>query len=102
MVKIHDKDHFQKAFKLAKNLKGKTEKSFRESIQQLNQIRLQNEWDMYIAPDFVAYSFMFSFYNGKQSLQNRTLNGGMTLHGLQETYSVELNPPKYLHWRIHT
>lgn len=54
--------------------------------------------ELVIFPDFVKASFEFAFtLNGSPHL-----NGGMILHGFEETFSVELVEQPYPHWSIHT
>lgn len=58
------------------------------------------DYDLELSGDFVDGSFSFCYkFDGK-----RDFNGGMILHGLQQTYSVDLCADKkhYPYWAIHT
>ena len=103
MTKIHNIEHFNKAkqfIKLDKQLK----KSFKDCIGQLNRIK-RNYSEMYgptilhLFPDFVEHSFVFGFENNEKL---RLLNGGLILHGYQQTFSIEINPNNKPHYSIHT
>lgn len=59
----------------------------------------KDELELIISGDFVKGSFSFWYMkNGKPAV----LNGGIILHGFQETFSVELNANNKPHWSIHT
>lgn len=53
-----------------------------------------------IYEDFVKHSFYFVMY--RKGTNQRDFNGGVILHGFQETFSVELNSPSQPHYSIHT
>ena len=67
-------------------------------LKQLNNIRKNGEYALVMSPDFVKYSWGFAFFKD----DTLYMNGGMILHGLQETFSVEINGEKYPHWSLHT
>ena len=53
-----------------------------------------------IYEDFVKHSFYFVLYD--KNTAERDFNGGIILHGYEETFSVELVPELKPHWSIHT
>lgn len=68
------------------------------SLDTLERIAVNNGYKCVVYEDFVKHSFYFVFtYQGQ-----RALNGGVILHGFQETFSVELNPASFPHYSIHT
>jgi hypothetical protein len=79
--------------------KNETTSRLEYSLDTLQRIAENNNYICLVYQDFVKHSFYFCFYN-----QNgyRTLNGGVILHGFQETFSVELNPKSFPHYSIHT
>lgn len=50
--------------------------------------------------DFVKHSFYFIMH--RKNTAQRDFNGGVILHGYEETFSIELNPPNKPHYSIHT
>ena len=95
-MKINNKEHFIDAWKKAREIGGATEKSFKRSLETIISIEKNgHHGEALLYPDFVKHSFAFGFTEGK-------FNGGMILHGFQETFSIELNPANYPHWSIHT
>jgi len=102
MVNIYDKEHFKNARSVAYAIGNETKQSFLNCIMQLNRIKRNNNWDLYLFPDFVKHSFQFEFHKDGHSINSLKLNGGFILHGFEPTYSVELNPVNYPHWSIHT
>ena len=58
----------------------------------------EGTYNLAISGDFVTGSFGFAF-----SLDNQPgLNGGLILHGFEETFSVELGGRNIPHWSLHT
>ena len=99
---IYNKEHFKDALAFAKKLGGESKESFRKCLTNLNRVKRGNNWNLCIYPDFVKHSFEFGFYRGEPKRENLVYNGGMLLHGFQETYAVELSAEKFPHWSIHT
>ena len=108
-LEISNKDHFRKALAFSRTLGKESRKSFRWSLTTLNRLKRNYPSDciLDIGPDFVEHSFRWVIYkkiltdNGEMRIQ-RGYNGGLILHGFEETYSVELNPKDFPHWSIHT
>lgn len=96
MIIIHNKEHFREALKFARKIGGKTKHSFLRSVSSLN--RFKKGVDLHIVPDFVKHSFYW--WREKEGKQG--MNGGMILHGFQETFAVQFEPKNYPQWSIHT
>jgi hypothetical protein len=92
---ITNKEHFKEAVAFAKSSKGPTRKSFKHCLKCLNRIKRNYNTTLHLQPDFVPHSFTFFF-------EKNGLLGGFILHGYTETFSVEINPPEYPHWSLHT
>src|ERR1035437_3281832 len=106
MITIQDKDHFKAAIAFSRTQPSKTRQSLRRSFKTLNRIKRNYQAKsafpimLIFSRDFVAHSWIFSFVdpNGNRC----GLNGGLILHGYEETFSIELNSNPYPHWSIHT
>lgn len=101
-IDIVNKEHFREAVAFARKLGGKPKKSFIRCLHTLNRIRhikRNGVAKLQIRPDFVKHSFHFQMI-GEHG--EHFMNGGMILHGFEETYSVELTSKNYPHWSIHT
>jgi len=98
-INIQNKNHFQDTINFAKKLGGRAKRSLIDTIKTLNRIKRAREaTEVILAPDFVSHSFQFAVRKDSE----RIINGGIILHGFQETFSVELNPEKGPHWSMHT
>lgn len=97
-IEITDHKKFRSTVRMAKELGDESKKSLFKCLKRLNEIRRSNDYDLQLIPDFVKHSWGFCFH--KKGVAR--LNGGMILHGLQETFSVELNGAQYPHWSLHT
>jgi len=62
------------------------------------------EYTLELYPDFVKGSFSFCFMYKEPEWEKPRLdfNGGMILHGFEETFSIELSNNNKPHWSIHT
>ena len=96
---ITDEDHFKDAFKFAKSLGKESFKSLIDCFRSLNNIRKNHGYTLHLGPDFVKHSWHFVMLNKDGSVN---FNGGIILHGFQETFSVELVSKSFPHWSIHT
>ena len=97
-TQITDIKKFRSTLEKARELGDESKLTLLKCLKDLNNIRKNNNYTLTMYPDFVKFSWGFTFFkNGK-----RNFNGGMILHGLQETFSVELNGAIYPHWSIHT
>lgn len=99
-VNIECKEEFREAINFAR--KNKLRQNFKNKIHALNcfKRRYNSDFTLHIGADSCEHSFLFTFYNEAENA--RGLNGGLILHGLQETFSVELCPKNGPHWSIHT
>jgi hypothetical protein len=95
---IYNIGHFKDAVKFARKLGGESKRSFLECLQTLNRIRKNNAYSLEIGQDWVEHSFWFAFRKSNEL----AFNGGMILHGFQETLSIELESANHPHWSIHT
>ena len=106
MVYIDNKEQFREALKFAKTLPKESRKSFQHCISTLNRLKRNGykDMDLHIYPDWVKHSFGFGFgiVDDLGRVQERGLNGGMILHGFQETFSVSLTSNNYPYLSIHT
>ena len=97
-IEIKNKEQFREAARFAKTLGKNSRGTFIRCLKTINRIRRNNAYQTFIWPDFVKHSFNFAFYSNGQL----TMNGGMILHGFEETFSVELVGESFPHWSIHT
>ena len=86
---IQNPEHFIEAVQFASTAPKETMESFVNCCKILNNFNSP----VTIVPDFVKHSFIFNAGG---------LQGGFILHGYQETFSVEVDPPKHPHWSLHT
>lgn len=102
MLVIQNKDHFRNAYHFAKELGKESKHTFLRSIRTLNRLKKNapSGTVLHIFPDWVKHSFYWSIHRPETG--ERWFNGGMILHGFEETFSVELDPERYPHWSIHT
>jgi hypothetical protein len=97
-TQITDIKKFHATLDKAKKLGSESRLTLLDCLKRLNNIRKINNYTLTMYPDFVKHSWGFTFFkDGK-----RNFNGGMILHGLQETFSVELDGEAYPHWSLHT
>lgn len=98
---IHDPEHLNNALKFAAQLPEESQSSLGWSFHMLkNLIENSKEGNiLHVVPDFVPHSFYFYILKDEEK---KVFDGGVILHGLGETFSVELAAPKYPHWSVHT
>jgi hypothetical protein len=112
-VNIENQEHLKKALAFAKTLPKESRQSLRRSFHTINNIkknyvqRASKEGGivtLVVGPDWVKHSFCFMFAVSfpSQGTVIRGMNGGIILHGFEETFSVELSGKNYPHWSIHT
>lgn len=92
-------DHYKEALAVAQKLGGEAFESFKQQFESLERICANWNDTAEVHPDFVQHSFYFRMY---QSDGKSGMDGGIILHGLGETFSVELCPPEGVHWSMHT
>ena len=54
---------------------------------------------LHISPDFVKHSFSFAFIDENHQIK---FNGGIILHGMEESFSIRLGDHPPISWSIHT
>lgn len=97
-VHFLDLDHYNKAYALAEKLGGEALESLKRSFNTLERICLNSKLTAEVHPDGVENSFYFiTYYNGK-----RDMNGGIILHGMGRSFSVEFPGNSGIHWSMHT
>jgi hypothetical protein len=92
-------DHYKKALEFAKSLGEEPLRTFKESFESLERLCAQGHDVAEVRPDFAEYSFYFRMYQADGSLD---MDGGIILHGLGNSFSVELIPRHEPHWSMHT
>ena len=104
--------YFKDAVEFARSLGGPPKKSFLNQLSVLN--RIKRNYDKHakeagikskliIYHDFPKYSFGWSIQTKHPESKWKTVfNGGFICHGLEQTFAIELNAPKGIHWSIHT
>ena len=103
-INIQNKEHFKAACRFAKQLGGKSRRSFIHSLHIINCFKRHTKEPkenvtLHIYPDWVDHSFGWHFTRDNIVSWG---SSGMILHGFQETLSVELTSSNYPHWSIHT
>ena len=98
-TRISDPIKFRDTVKKAIELGGESKESFFDCLKRLNKLRKSNNYNLQMVPDFVKYSWSFAFHTNENRM---ALNGGMILHGFEQTFSVEINGSAHPHWSIHT
>ena len=98
-LKFSNLGHFKNALELAEKLGDETLKSFKDCFESLERICARSDESGEVHPDCVENSFYFRTYRRDSTLG---LDGGIILHGLTATHSVELCPKKGVHWSMHT
>lgn len=103
-LKIQNMDHFREAMKFSnKNIKPGNHSTLKENLKYLLDGNFYNAETLYLMTDFVKHSFMFQLLKDTPEGPPRSiLMGGIILHGLGETFSVELTAPAGIHYSIHT
>ena len=97
-VHFIDLDHYNKALALAEKLGGEALESLKRSFNTLERICVNSNLVAEVHPDCVQNSFYFiTYYKGKADM-----NGGIILHGMGQSFSVELCPEPVVHWSMHT
>jgi hypothetical protein len=98
-TQITDIQRFRNTLKKARELGGESRLSLINCLKRLNEIRRNRDYKLVMSPDFVAHSWSFGIYRKDGIL---SMNGGLILHGFEETFSVELDGASYPHWSLHT
>jgi hypothetical protein len=94
-----DLEHFNKALEFATSNGDEALRSLKESLASLERICINGGKTAEVFPDFVAHSFYFRTYRKDGS---DGIDGGIILHGLTQSFSIELIPKPGLHWSMHT
>jgi len=93
-----DLKHYEEALALAQKLGGKTLESFNEQFALLERICTNSNLTAEVHPDCVQNSFYFRTYHKDKA----GMDGGIILHGMGRTFSVELCPKQGVYWSMHT
>jgi len=83
----------------ARQQSKESQATFFGCIKQLNNIARNNNWTYTLFPDSCPYSMDFAFYNKDGDFM---FHGGLILHGLCETFSVQLETKPFINWSLHT
>ena len=97
-LRFSNLEHYKKALEFAEQLGGEALDSFKNSFATLERICENQKATGEVHPDSVQHSFYFRIYNG----DSFDFDGGIILHGLGKSFSVELAAKTGLHWSIHT
>ena len=98
-LKFSDIDHYKKALELAEKLGGEALASFKNAFDCLEQICAEQDENAEVHPDCTLHSFYFRLYRKDGSF---SMDGGIILHGMGNSFSVELCPKTGVYWSIHT
>jgi len=91
-------DHYNTALALAEKLGEEALESFKKSFNTLERMCVHSNLAAEVHPDSVQHSFYFVIYcHGKFDM-----NGGIILHGMGSSFSVEFPSQKDIHWSMHT
>ena len=92
-------DHYNTALALAEKLGKEALESFKRSFNSLERYCCYcPDLTAEVHPDSVQHSFYFiTYYKGKAGM-----NGGIILHGMGRSFSVELAGQRGIHWSMHT
>jgi hypothetical protein len=91
-----DVEHYRKALKLANELGEEALDSFKRSFETLE--RLAENETAQVHPDCTPNSFYFRIYRSTHCV----LDGGIILHGMGQSFSVEFPSKRGIHWSVHT
>lgn len=97
-VHFIDLDHYNKALALAEKLGGEALESFKRSFSTLERICKRSNLTAEVHPDSVENSFYFRTYHENRS----DMDGGIILHGMGRSFSVEFPGNSGIHWSMHT
>ena len=97
-LRFSDIEHYKKALNFAEKIGGEALNSFKNALAYLERICGRQNATGEVHPDFVQHSFYFRIYNGS----SLDLDGGIILHGVGNSFSVELAPKAGIHWSMHT
>jgi len=101
---IHCQDHFNEALAFSMQNISEGHHTLEANVRQLLAGGYDGD-ELHLYKDFAPHSFTFSFHTPDSTATNGFrlgLSGGIILHGLGETFSVELQAPSTLHYSIHT
>lgn len=98
-LKFSDIDHYKKALELAEKLAGGALASFKSSFEFLERTCARDDETAEVHPDCTQHSFYFRVYRKDSSL---SMDGGIILHGMGNSFSVELCSKAGIHWSMHT
>jgi hypothetical protein len=104
MIDINNIEKVRETIRFARKQPLEVRKTFTRGLRTINRIKRNYKADVYLGPDWVEHSLYWdlSCLCPKSGLKKRAMNGGLILHGYQETFSVEVSPQSGPHWSIHT
>lgn len=98
-MSIANPKHFIETMEFAENLGGEPLESLKNALEQFKRMIEAQGLTLKLYPDFVPYSFEFTYEKDGRFVYN----GGLICHGLGvQTLTVELSPRAGVHWSIHT
>ncbi len=98
-LRFSDVKHYKEALKFARKVGGEPLQSFKNAFDTLERFCVNGGTTAEVHPDFTKHGFYFREYGSDGRL---AMDGGIILHGLGESFSVELSPKSGLHWSMHT
>lgn len=98
-LKFSNIEHYHEALAFAERLGGEAITSFKSSLLTVERISGASLGTAEVHPDSAQHSFYFRIYRKDGSLD---MDGGIILHGLGQTFNVELTPKKGIYWSVHT
>lgn len=105
MWTVENKQHWKDAIAFSKKLGGESLLSFRHCMRLLSNMKKggYKGYNLYLSPDWVKHSFYFCYRKeNPDGTFVKGLDGGLILHGFQETFSVSLSDATHPYWTIHT
>lgn len=98
-LKFSDIEHYKQALAFAEKPGGEALSSFKNSFTRIERISTNSHGTAEVHPDSAQHSFYFRIYRKDNSLD---FDGGIILHGLGQTFNVELCPKTGIYWSVHT
>jgi|GEM_PF-1418392 len=98
-LRFSNLEHYNKALDFAKQQDGEALSSFKKSFATLERICENGKATGEVHADCVKHSFYFRIYKEDDSVD---FDGGIILHGLGRSFSVELGAKAGIHWSMHT
>ena len=97
-LKFSNLEHYKEALAFAEKLGGEALSSFKDSFTTIETICARAKETGEVHPDCALLSFYFRLYIG----DSLDFDGGIILHGLGQTFNVQLTPKTGIYWSVHT